>query len=84
MRQIYPIRRYLYKNNRNHNKYIVLTRYQCGHYYIKQFIRNPITGAYNGTGGRTSRGRSSRVTVSTMLQVLEDYTLIASLPTTQE
>lgn len=72
--------RMMYRNNRNPNKYILVTRYQHGTYYIKQYIISPATGVINGLGGRTGRGRASRVKLSTMIEILEDYTLVATLP----
>lgn len=76
------INRLMYRNNRNHNKYILVTRYSNGTYYIKQYLIYTATGVVNGLGGRTSRGRASRVRVCAMIEILGDYTLIATLPAT--
>lgn len=71
--------RQVYQNKRNEHKYLLLTVYPCRHYYIKQFMVFE-NGVIYGNGGRTSKGRLSRVSVKTFLEIIDDYNLIVALP----
>ena len=70
------MRDYIYQNKRNPHKFIRVRRYRCGHYAWKQFIENPVTGVITYTGcslKRSKKGIWHRVSMMTMLEVLEDY-----------
>ena len=63
----------IYRNNRNSNKYIDVVRYGCGHYYAVQYMR--WGNVINKLGSRT--GRRFRFCKGTLMDILEDYTQIA-------
>ena len=62
----------IYRNNRNSNKFIEGVRYKSGNYYAVQFM--PWGNVGNKLGSRT--GRRFRFTKKTLMSVLEDYTEI--------
>lgn len=77
------MRDYIYQNKRNPHKFIRVRRYRCGHYAWKQFIENTVTGVITYTGcslKRSKKGVWHRVSKSTMLEVLEDYEYVFTMP----
>ena len=75
-------RNYLFRNNRNSNKYIQVRRYEDGHYVWKQYIAHELaTGGqqivYTGcTIKNWAKGVWHRVSKRTMLEVTADYMLV--------
>lgn len=63
----------LYRNNRNANKYIEVVRYDCGHYHAVQYMK--WGNVVNKLGSRT--GRRFRFYKRTLMDILDDYTQIA-------
>lgn len=63
----------LYRNNRNANKYIEVVRYDCGHYHAVQYMK--WGNVVNKLGSRI--GRRFRFCKRTLMDILEDYTQIA-------
>lgn len=62
----------IYRNNRNSNKFIEVVRYKSGNYYAVQFMQ--WGDVINKLGSRT--GRRFRFTKKTLTSVLDDYTEI--------
>lgn len=60
----------LYRNKRNANKYIELVRYGCGHYYA---IQKMIWGDVVSSGGR--RSRFNKDTIDSILEDYEEVTI---------
>lgn len=68
---------WLYRNNRNPNKFIELKRYPDGHYVWKQYIVSMFGKNYVGTTiKQCQKGVWRRVTRRTFTQALEDYRLV--------
>lgn len=63
------MRKQIYQNTRNKNKYIEVVRYACGHYYAVQFMQ--WGNVINKLGTRT--GRRFRFRKQSLAGILEDY-----------
>lgn len=63
------MKKQIYRNVRNGNKYIEVVHYACGHYHAVQFMQwGNIT---NKLGSRT--GRRFRFRKQSLADILEDY-----------
>lgn len=73
------MRTYIYQNKQNGNKYIILKRYDCGHYYWQQYMQweTPRGTVINWNGNTRNRRHLRRVRRAWWEQVLlADYTCI--------
>ena len=62
------MKKQIFRNNRNENKYIEVVTYDAGHVYAVQFI-----GRKNDVANRTGDRCRHRFNKSTLASILEDY-----------
>lgn len=73
------MRRSIWVNIRNANKFLDVVHYKCGHYYVAQFIRWSPEESFNGqeiinwTGNTRNRRLRRRWKKANLLALLEDY-----------
>lgn len=63
------MKKQIYQNVRNENKYIEVVHYACGHYHAVQFMQ--WDNVINKLGSRT--GRRFRFRKQSLADILEDY-----------